>query len=236
MTAREAIWEGERERLQADLHGREQLAAQRMQAVEQLHQRWGRRRRREVEWLRNEQAVCEKLRRDWSVLRETWLGRIAALEQEQRAVAERALALEQFQHELMGQAIDVGVAEKRIERLRRRWASLSAAAQKGLAQQREELAEEAAQLEEDRKRIQKQASRLAAQTEELSAQQAAWESEQLKLNDQLGQMRWGLSTAIVHRDRHEKQANDLRDEVERLARLLLDEGEPILQMPASKAA
>ncbi len=235
MTAREAVWAGERDRLIADTQAREQGAEQRWSAVEELRQRWAKRRRRESEWLRAERSACEKLRREGTALRDQWLALSASVEQERRGLAERSLALEQFQQELQGQASDASAAAKRIDRLRRRWASLSATDRKTLAERRAALAAESGQLEEQLQRLHKQTARLAAQQEELAAERETVEGERAQAAEEMVHMRRQLAVLHTHRDRYERQANALNDEVERLARLLLDEAE-ILPLPIAQAA
>lgn len=227
MTARETAWEADRERLLAEVQGREKLAEQRLQAIDKLHQRWVRRRGREIEWLKSERAACEKLRRECALMRDGWLKRQVALEQEQRSVAEKTLALEQLQQETLGQSADAAAAGKRLERLRRRWAALSAAAEKGLAEQWQKLQAEAARLEAQHARLQKHTAKVTAQETDLSQRLSEWERNQLVAADEMNSLRQDLDSSQSHRDRYEKQVNELRDEVEQLARLFLDESEPI---------
>lgn len=232
MTAREAAWESERERLLADLGAREKLAAGRLHAVEQLHQRWIKRRHREVEWLKAERSACEKLRRECVGLRDEWLRRAAALEQEQRRQAEQALAMEQYQQQILGQADNASAAGKRLDKLRKRWAARSAAAAKAVAQEREELRTEADRVERLNGRLQRHSANLAAHEAELSSQQSEWEKSRLQLEDELNRLRQELVSQRAQSSRFEREASDLRDEVERLARLFLDESEPI-RLPAA---
>jgi pSer/pThr/pTyr-binding forkhead associated (FHA) protein len=235
MTARESAWEGERDRLVADLRSREALAAQRLAAVDQLHQRWTRRRHREVEWLRGERATGERLRREWVALRDDCHRRKTALEKEQRALAERALAMEQYQQEVLGQSGDAPAAGRRLEKLRRRWSALSAAAEKSVAEQRQALEAEAARLDALHERLQKHAAKIANQEGELSRRMADFDQGQLKTTDELEHLRHGLTAATTQRARFEREVLELHEEVERLARLLLDEAEPV-RLPQAKAA
>lgn len=227
MAARESTWEADRERLLADLQGREKLAEQRLRAIDQLHQKWVKRRGREVDWLRGERAACEKLRRECVAVREGWLKRRAALEQEQRTVAEKTLALEQFQQEQVGQAGNAAAAGRRLEKLRRRWAALSAPAEKALAEQWEQLKAEAQRLEAMQARVNKQTARLTAQENDLGTRLSEWEQNKVVAADEANRRVQELASAQSLRDRYEKQVYELRDEVERLARLFLDEAEPL---------
>src|SRR5207245_1267047 len=97
---------------------------------------------------------------------------------------------------------------------------------KDLARQRATLTGEVAELKDERKRLQKQSAHLSGLEEELSQRQTQWEQKELLIEDELSRLRNDVVGTHAQRDRYEKQVNELRDEVERLARLLLDEAEP----------
>ena len=193
--------------------------------MDQLHQRWVRRRGREVEWLKTERTTCEKLRRECAGMRDAWLKRRPRWNRSS-AVSEKALALEQMQQEQLGQAADASAAGRRLEKLRRRWASLSAATEKSLAEQWQKLQTEAAPMEAMHKRLHKHTAKITGQETELGQRLSEWERSQLAAADEMNQLRQELSSANALRDRYEKQATELR-EVEQLARLFLDETEPL---------
>jgi len=235
MSARETTWSAERDRLLADVQGREQLAEQRLTAVSQLHERWQRRRKKEVQWVQAERAAAAKARKECATLRQRWLTRHGELDREQRSLAERALAIEQFQQECIGKAAHPAAAARRLERLRQRWANLAAATQKALNQEREALEQEAKELEEYHGRLAKQSDHIADKETEIGQKLADWEKSQLAAHEEINRIRADMHLVTVCRDRYETQVDDLRDEVERLARLLLDEAEPVV-LSAGKAA
>jgi chromosome segregation ATPase len=236
VTARETTWESDRDRLLFDVSSKEKLAELRLKAIGQLHERWLRRRRREIQWIQGERTAYAKLRHEYAALRQDLLRRSAQLERDQRALAERALAVEQFQQECVASSAYPAAASRRLEKLRSHWASLTTKAQKALNEQREALSKEATELDQQFGRLKKQANKITAQEAELSRQLSTWEHARLLANDEIEQVRTNLQTSQAQRDRYEKQVNDLRDEVERLARLLLDEAEPVVVLAPSKAA
>src|SRR5262249_13292778 len=134
-----AAWEGERHRLLAGLRAREELAEQSLAALSELRERWGKRRQRQVCRWRSQRDVCEKLRRETETLRQEWSRASTLLAQEQRATAERALALEQYRQQCIARAVHPKAAEKRLERLRRRWAALAVSAERRLTKERKYL-------------------------------------------------------------------------------------------------
>ncbi|MCS6850299.1 MAG: hypothetical protein NZ700_03900, partial [Gemmataceae bacterium] len=233
--AREAAWESERERLVADIRLREQLVARRLHALHALHERWVRRRRQEVSQLQAAQAANLKVYEETVALRQEWLRRNAALEQEQRSLAERALAVEQYRQELLRRSPQSAAAAKRIEKLRRRWVAASAAARRALDQEREALRDELESLKHQRQRLQARAQKLAAIEAELANRYSAWERRQLLAQDINQRLRHQLQAAVVQRDLYVKERDRLRLEVERFARALLGR-EPTPALPAARAA
>jgi plectin len=235
MTAREKTWESDRDRVLSDVQGKEKLSQERLMAIAQLHERWLGRRRREVQTLQAERTACAKLRREYGALRQELQRRIADLEREQRSLSERELAIEQFQQELISSSAQPATASRKLERLRSRWAGLAAAAQKAVNDQRQSLEKEAADLQSLQSRLRKQADKNDTQEAELARQLSTWERAQLVAQDDMSRLRTDLEASQAQRDRYEKQVNDLRDEVERLARLLLDEPEPVILAPGKAA-
>jgi chromosome segregation ATPase len=228
-------WEAERDRLLAEVRGREELAERRLAHGAALQDRWQRRRRRQILRLRARRATYEELRREAFALREDCLGRSALLEREQRALAEQSLALEQYRHECTARSAHPAAAERRLEQLRRRWAALSGAAQRRLDSERHRLEAEAARLEEQARLLREQTDEALAHEADLSSRQAAWESQQAQAAAEQDQIRRELRSLYHQRDQDERQVAVLRDEVERLARVLLTEGDT-LRLPLGRAA
>jgi len=235
MTAREAAWEGERDRILADVQAREKQSEGRLLAVTQLHEKWLRRRRREVEWLQAERAACSRLRRECAQLRQEYLRRGALLEKEQRSAAESALAIEQFQQECISKAAQPAGAARRLERLRRKWEGLASEATKALQAQRQAIEKQAAEVEAHHARLTEQANKLTAREAEVARQLSTWEQARLLNEEETSRLKNDLHVSQIQRDRYEQQTHELHDEVERLARLLLDEPAPVI-LAAHKAA
>src|SRR5207302_6858018 len=107
-----------------------------------------------------------------------------------------------------------------------RWAAQGAAAERALTRQRESLEREAARLEECRRQLQKDHDELAAQQAELTTRQAAW--EQHLLEERVEQEKTGQEVQGLRQQRHsyERQLEALREEIERLGRMLLDGSDP----------
>lgn len=242
MTARETAWAGERDRLVTDLQSRRQLAERRLAEVRQLHERWTKRRRRELAWLTAERATCEKLRQECAGLRSDYIRASADLQDEHRTLTERSLALEQHQQEVMGQSANPASAERRLHRIRIRWATHLVESQKVIQAERHRVESDAADLQERLARFHKQLAQLTQREEDMGEKLRKWEEDRLRVGNELATLRQQLEVTQAHRDRYEKQVTELRDEVERIARLLIDEAQPTLKLtlqqepPSAQAA
>jgi hypothetical protein len=226
LAASKATWEGERNRLLASLRAREELVEQRLAALSELRERWSKRRQRQICRLRSQRNMCEKLRREAEALRQGWLRASTLLAQEQRATAERTLALEQYRQQWIARAAHPKAAEKRLERLRRRWATLAASAERALAKERKYLEARSACLEEQTRQLQRDTNELTAQEAESSTRQADWEQEQVRQQGEQDRIRRELLSLRDQRESYERQLESLREDVERLVRLMLGDTDP----------
>jgi hypothetical protein len=230
----EAAWETERETTLARIHAREEALQRKTQALTRLRQRWMERRRQELEALQSERARYGQAQRQYAGLWEEYLNRFAILEQEQRALAEKSLALEQYRQEVLAQSGNSAAVDKRLERLRRRGAAQTAAATRRLAQERQLLTEEAQrvnalvrQFQEDAAALSRREATFAQQLTDGEQEQVRREEERLRIDAEVQSMR-------LQHELAERQLHTLRDEVERLARHFLGDGPELL--PFEQAA
>jgi pSer/pThr/pTyr-binding forkhead associated (FHA) protein len=231
-----SAWETERTGLLADLQAREQVVNRTMAAVTALRERWERRRRRQVLRLRRQRQTYEELRRESAVLRAEWLQRSTVLVQEQRRVAERGLALEQYRQECISKAANPKAAEKRLEHLRRRWAALSVSARRALALERRKFKAESQRLEERARQLEQHAHEVTSQAADLSNRQATWEEKQLTTETDQERLHQELQVLRIQRRQLEQQLQVLREQVEHLARLLIDDHGGPAPLPTAQAA
>jgi len=225
LTARETFLDNERVMLLADLKGREELAESQARRLEEIRQRRARRRSQEIEELRVARSQHEQMRRDYALLWQECQERRAQLIHEQRRFAAKALALEQFRQELLGRTADTPGADKRLERLRRRHLARILAEERDRERERAALMGETKRLDFRDARLIEQEEKLLAQHEEWMKQVAEWEDRQaaetsLEEHRQQELRHWQL----LHQ-RDERQLIELREELERIARLLLEESE-----------
>ncbi|HMC64450.1 MAG TPA: hypothetical protein VKI65_05890, partial [Gemmataceae bacterium] len=200
-----------------------------------LHAGWTNRRRQAADRVRAEQAAGEELRREWAALREEWLRRRAVLQQEERALAERTLALEQYRQGLLAQAPDPAAADKELRRLRRQWGTQFASTTETIRTEQQALHAEAGRLELRYREVQQQVEGVTAEEADVYRRQLTFERDQTLAADEYNKLRQELVSLYAQRTCYERQVLNLQDEVERIACLLLDEtdaGSP----PAVQAA
>jgi chromosome segregation ATPase len=223
---RESTWEAERGQLLAEVRQREKLVQDHLSNLVEIRRRWAKNRRQEVAKLQAERRGCESLRQEYASLRLEWHRRSAALDDEKRSVAEKSLALEQFRQETITHSGNSPAAEHRVERLRRNWLTQNAAAIRAVTEERKTLEIEFADLEKRFTQLQKRGDEVIAAETAFAEKQAAWDHKQALWNARQAQMQQELKIAHSQRQGAENQLAKMRDEVEHIARTLLDEPEP----------
>jgi hypothetical protein len=233
LTARETFLDNERVMLLADVRGREEQAEGTARQLEELRQRRARRREQEVEELRQARQQHEQMRRDYVLLWQECQDRRAELIREHRDLAAKSLALEQFRQELLCRTADTPGADKRLERLHRRNLARIETEERDLRRERAALAAET-------KRLDRLAGRLLNKEEALDARHEAWtrqlaetEEQQAAAADREQRRQQEVQHWQLLHERDERQLKELRDEVERIARLLLEEGEATSNPPVA---
>lgn len=225
LTARETFVDNERIMLLADVRAREEMAEAQVQRLEQIRQRRLRRRSHEIEELRVARAQHEQMRRDYALLWQECQERRAQLIGEHRQLTAKALALEQFRQELLGRAADTPAADKRLQRLHRRNLTRIHSEERDLKRERAALLTETKRLDRRAARLIHREEALVHQHEEWMKQVADWEDRQAASADLEQHRQQELRHWQLLHEQDERQLSELREEVERIARLLLEEGE-----------
>ena len=213
--------------LLSDVRAREEVAEAQMQHVEEIRQRRMRRRSQEIEELRVARAQHEQMRRDYALLWQECQDRRAELIREHREFAAKALALEQFRTELLGRADDTPEADKRLERLSRRNLARIQAEERDLKRERAALMAETERLDRRAERLIDREQTLVAGHEDWMKQVADCEDRQAAFADLEQHRQQELRHWQLLHQQDERQLIELREEVERIARLLLEEAETI---------
>lgn len=235
LTARETFLDNERVMLLADVRAREAMAEAQTQRLEEMRQRRARRRGREIEELRAVRAQHEQMRRDYALLWQECQDRRAELIREHRELVGKTLALEQFRQELIGRTADSPEAEKRLERLRRRNLAQMQAEERDLKRERTALMNETNRLDSRASRLIEQEETLVVRHENWMKQVADWEDRQAAAAELEQHRRQEIQRWQLLHEQDERQLIELREEVERIASLLLEEGEPTIPLPNQAA-
>jgi hypothetical protein len=233
LRVRETQWETERGALLVELRTREEAVAGKAQRLEGLRRRRSERRRIELDEVHSARLQGEELRRQYVSLLAECQQRRSALAQEQRALAAQAVAMERFRLAYLGRMSNTPAAEKRLERLRRRAAARLQAAERELAAERAALQAEAARLDERAALLHRQESALAARLGEGPSREAERDERQLADRDAEERHRQELGLWQARYEHAGRQLAALRDEVERLAHLLMDEADPAAESQAA---
>ena len=229
LKTRENVLEGEREQLLTDVQSREELVEKQLSSLTELRRRWTRRRRRELTQLHSDCTAYDRLLQECNLLRQTLADRTSELEEEKRKLTEKTLALEQYRQEFFVRA-DHPHAERRLERLRRRWLAQNAAAVRNLTQQRETLQTELAAMQNHLNELVKRQQLVTQAEDELTDKQTTFEHQQVLAAVRTARLEQDLQSAESQRQLIEQQLGKMKEEIERIARQLLEEPEP--QTPA----
>lgn len=235
LRVREKAWEGERRQLLTEVRHREELADKHLNNLVDVRQRWDRRRRQELDKLGAERQSLDNQRREYLAQRQELRDRTTALEEEKRILAEKAMALEHYRQEFLTKA-ENPAAERRIERLRRRWITQNANIIRATLRDREALEAELAALEARHAELLKRAEEVAKSEVELTEKQAAWEHKQALALARQTRIQNQLQNSEAQRSISEQQVAHMKEEIERIARSLIDEPDPPRSMGLERAA
>lgn len=232
---KETTWESERDQLLIAMRAREASAEKHVQKSVDLRQRWTKRRKNELDLLREERKTCEQLRQEYAAIRQECWKRGLALHEQQREAAEKSLALEEYRQRFVLRSQDAAAVEARLDRIRRRWVQENALLMRSNEEQIERLQTESSHLQQRGRELLKVAEDLAGREASLAQRQIAWE-EQLTLSEtQQAKLRQELDSVKGQRARADQQVAELQSEVERIARVLLDEVD-VPELPLARAA
>lgn len=219
----------------AELDARERALLQREGAWQRLLRTWGRRRRLEVLRLRGEQDACRQERAEWVAARTVWLRLVARAREERRALTVRAAAVERLRAETL-QGTGGRAAEKRLERLERQWAMRCEVAARELERMQATLTAEAVRVDDVSRRVRREMISAETRAVALDDRAAEVEREEHAVVAERSQMAGDLDAARERQASAERRAAELRGEVDRLARLLIDAAPDVAESQPSQAA
>jgi hypothetical protein len=202
---------------------RERMLEGRESKLVNLYRLWGQRRWQEVQRLCREQEAYAQERAEWVAARTAWLQAAERLHEERTAVATHALALEQWQQKCQKPSAEPpATAAKRVERLQRQWATYCAGAARELQRLRATIAVEAARIDERSQQVRQEQGIAAEQSARLDERAVEVERDELRLKAERAVVEELVARERSARQMAEQRAAEMREEIERLARLLID--------------
>jgi regulator of replication initiation timing len=222
----EAALRAERETLLARVRSRETHADQQTALVAELRRHWTERRRLELETLRAERGRCLEMQRRAAELCEDYFHRNQDVEREARALAVKALSLDEYRLHFIATAENAALTERRLVRLRRRWDKRFAAAERKLARDGAALSSAVIRIEKQATALRRLNDDLTGREETFARNLSAWEEDQLQAEITNAKMDADLRSHRLHREVLERQVSEERAEIERLAHVLLHESLP----------
>jgi pSer/pThr/pTyr-binding forkhead associated (FHA) protein len=220
-----AEWEAKHAEMLAAMHLREQAAAGHVNRWQEVHRRRTIRLRRDLAGLAEARERCEEMRRQYCALWKVCEQQQHTLLEEQKALDRQTLSLERFRMECLGQVSNQPAAEKRLERLRRKIEALDADTERHLGRERELLLAETNRLDERARAVQERENELNLHQEELATQLTEFENQQMAGTEVETRRQIDCQRLISQHEHDERQIHELREEIERVARLLLDEAD-----------
>ncbi|HZZ82119.1 MAG TPA: FHA domain-containing protein [Gemmataceae bacterium] len=178
-----------REQALAQQHQQETLALKQHQKLLEdqlaglatLRQRWNKRRQQEIDRLQAERSALAQEQKQTQDRRLLLFEKNQEVEAEKRALAEKALALEQYRQEVFTRAADPG-AQRRIDRLRRRWLSVNSALIRNAKSAADTTRREFAELEALRAELVQATGKLIQDEASWADKKAALEQREETLN------------------------------------------------------
>ncbi len=216
-------WSVQREEAQNRVRLREEATAATLVRVEDVYRERLNRLKQSAGELRKARLRCDQMRKQYVTLWKDCRKQHQTLLTEQHNLTRQTLALERFRMETLSQCSDPAAAEKRLERLQRNSSTHGAEALRQIEREREELTAEMKRMDEQAQALAEMEKSLTERTEALARKLAEMETQQINLTEANARREQEAHKAQMQQRLAEQQAKELREEVERLARMLLDE-------------
>lgn len=217
-----AAWEARRQETEARLDEQQRYLQRQRDRLDEAIAEQERRAQAELTMWADAYARQEEARRQAAELWRECDEARAELADEQRRVAAEALALERLRYEVAHQTTDAGKAEARLEKLSDRELARLDGEAREVDREREKLSRLHDELQEESQRLDRLEADLLARQERWSRQVIEWDRRRVETEaeDARGQQEARRLRARQAID--ERQLRQLREEIERLARGLID--------------
>jgi hypothetical protein len=230
--SRQATLECEAHAARAEWQFRIDQVTDQLARLEECQKTSTERQSRRWEYVRRSLQGASRLRQSYVRLRRQWVRRLQEIIRDERQVALRALAVEQYWQECTSQASDAVVGEKRLESIRRQWARSLEEASTKLAAERQEFECLVTAVNERAAVIDRQVQDMAALDGDMSQREQALQQGVLDLGAHQSERARDYLISKAQRDRLEQENARLRQELENVAVRLLDEEPAQLRIAA----
>jgi hypothetical protein len=194
--------------------------------------------RKEVDVLRTARLRSDEARRQYLTLLEELHIQLAQLSERERRHAAEAVALEQMYLELLGRSA-TPAAEKRVAQMRRQAKAAQDNASADLHRLSRALQMESQALDNRAQALQRAEERLLARQQKRARQQTIWETRRDQVSAAEERAHGERQRLEAQHQADERRLASLREEVERLASVLLNEAGPersTQALPTTQAA
>jgi hypothetical protein len=184
------------------------------------------------------QCVCQsldgasRLRQSYVRLRRQCVARSQGIVRQEKEVAARALAIEQYWQECTSQASDAVAAEKRLESIRQQWMRALQEGFTRVSAERREFECLATAVNERAAIIDRQVEAMAGLDGDVSLREQALQQGLLEFRARQSERDRDYLTIKAHRDALAEENASLRQELEHIAAQLLDDERPHLRIAA----
>ncbi len=235
LNAREIELREETQRVEADLHQESRQLERREVAMTELCRRWSERRRVEMQRLRTEHRRCLKMRMECERKQAAGEQRERSLLQRQRDLAAQTLVLERARLKLLADVVDPRIAAKKLERLQRHVDRANAKHIELLDQRWQSLEAERKELAELFDRACKRIEESAALEREIADRLSEAERREQRMTEREIGLAENESVWKSQLESYERECGELRNEIDRLAGLLIEVGS-VERPPLARAA
>jgi pSer/pThr/pTyr-binding forkhead associated (FHA) protein len=222
LKTRETTFEQEHQVQMATLVQKEALLQEQLTTLTQLRQRWNQRRQQELDQLRANRIMLDEQQAETHQRRATMFEKGQQIDEEKRILAEKSLALEQYRQEVFFRAKDP-TAQRRVERLRRRWLTLNSALIRNAKAEREAAKKELAQLEAQRTELLATRSQFAEDQTAIAEKETSLEEREVILRSRQAHLEEELIKLESRREHSQQQQLRMQDQIDTLAKAVYDD-------------
>ena len=223
LRSREMGWQGERQHFITELRSRERMVEQQLHSVVELRKQWLSQRQTEVKDYQSAKSASEKAFQEYLALGEERRKQIRALDEERKTLTSKSLTLEQYRQQVLARSSDAPAAERRLERLARRWQVEHTDAELNAQRQIDELKNELAMLQARYEGLKAEMEMDRELHDKQLSENTQLDQQKLMIHNQHIQAQEQLQAVRTQRDQALQQVKEMQAAVERVARMMMED-------------